>query len=55
VRLVEMLRQQFVERGIGDRLGREALDRHARAVAVHDEDPYVLVPQLMAELMGNTR
>jgi LAO/AO transport system kinase len=51
-RLLEMLRQQFVERGIGDRMGREALDRHARAIAEHREDPYALVPQLMEEWMG---
>jgi len=51
-RLVEMLRQQFVERGIGDRMGREALDRHARAIAEHREDPYALVPQLMEQWMG---
>jgi LAO/AO transport system kinase len=52
IRLLEMLRQQFVERGIGDRLGREALNQHACAVAEHREDPYVLVPRLMTELMG---
>lgn len=51
-RLLEMLRQQFVERGIGDRLGREALGRHACAVAEHREDPYALVPRLMEQLMG---
>jgi LAO/AO transport system kinase len=51
-RLVEMLRQQFVERGIGDRMGREALERHARAIAEHREDPYALVPQLMEQWMG---
>jgi LAO/AO transport system kinase len=51
-RLLEMLRQQFVERGIGDRLGRDALERHACAVAEHREDPYALVPRLMEQLMG---
>jgi len=52
IRLLEMLRQQFVERGIGDRLGREALQQHAGAVAEHREDPFTLVPQLMQQLLA---
>ncbi len=51
-RLLEMMRQQFVERGIGEMLGAEALERHAAAVARRAEDPYVLVPQLMEQLLG---
>jgi LAO/AO transport system kinase len=51
-RLLEMMRQQFVERGIGEMLGAEALERHATAVAARTEDPYVLVPRLMEQLLG---
>jgi LAO/AO transport system kinase len=51
-RLQEMMRQQFVERGIGELLGTEALERHATAVAARTEDPYVLVPRLMEQLLG---
>jgi LAO/AO transport system kinase len=51
-RLLEMMRQQFVERGIGEMLGAEALERHAAAVAAREKDPYVLVPELMGHLLG---
>ena len=52
IRLLEMLRQRFVEQGIGDRLGREALQRYAADVAEHREDPFALVPRLMQQLLG---
>jgi LAO/AO transport system kinase len=51
-RLLEMMRQHFVERAIGETLGTEALERHAAAVAAREEDPYLLVPQLMGQLLG---
>lgn len=51
-RLLEMMRQHFVERAIGETLGAEALERHATAVAAREEDPYILVPELMAQLLG---
>jgi LAO/AO transport system kinase len=55
LRLLEMLRQQFVERGIGERLGREALESYAAEVVEHREDPYALVPRLMQQLLGGEK
>jgi LAO/AO transport system kinase len=54
LRLLEMLRQQFVERGIGERLGREALENYATKIVEHHEDPYSLVPRLMEQLLGGS-
>ena len=50
-RIVEMLKQQFVENSLGTREGEARLDALAAAVAGREADPYTAVPGLLQEIL----
>ncbi len=50
-RLVEMLRQEMLRQLLAHGLSESELQAHAAAIAAHQENPYTLVPQLLASLL----
>jgi LAO/AO transport system kinase len=49
-RLIEMLRDELMERVVREQLGEEKVARYAAEIAEHKRDPYTLVEEIVAQV-----